>query len=144
LPYKLLRCSSHLSLSLTPLPPSLPPPQKVLKRAAILPAISFCYASVFIKETKDSVILDRARRSQESSGSSSSSSSSTITTARPPPLPTSKEGNLAFPILPVRLLVLNGFLLMYAFSVETVYAMFIKVRGEGGREGGNEEWKRKG
>jgi len=33
---------------------------------------------------------------------------------------------------------------MYAFSVETVYAMFIKVRGEGGREGGNEEWKRKG
>ncbi|KAM3569762.1 hypothetical protein VYU27_008142 [Nannochloropsis oceanica] len=97
----------------------------ILKRAAILPAVSFCYASVFIKETKASVLLDRARRSQGNIGSSTSSTS-TVTTARPTPLSTPMDENVAFPILPVRLLVLNGFLLMYAFSVETVYAMFIK------------------
>lgn len=33
----------------------------------------------------------------------------------------------ALPPAPIRLLVANGFLLMWAFSTETVYAMFIKV-----------------
>ncbi|TFJ86976.1 hypothetical protein NSK_001310 [Nannochloropsis salina CCMP1776] len=90
----------------------------ILKRAAILPALAFSYGLVFIKETKDAVAIDRTFRKKESRAASLASS--------PPSLPKARDAGWSIPSFPVRLLILNGFLLMYAFSVETVYAMFIK------------------
>lgn len=93
--------------------------QQILKRAAFLPALAFLFGLLFIKETKAPAPL---------------SSVSHATTTLDLPSSTAAKGKkkggrgLTLPPLPVRLLVLNGFLLMYAFSVETVYAMFIKVR----------------
>lgn len=82
--------------------------------------------------------IDRTFRKKESRAASLASS--------PPSLPKARDAGWSIPSFPVRLLILNGFLLMYAFSVETVYAMFIKVSGRGeGRGGGEGEgrWKEK-
>lgn len=71
-----------------------------IRVAALLPAVSFVISLLFFKETKKF-------------------SSSPVVSAKAVPVSTA-------PSTAVLLLVLNGFLLMYAFATETIYAMFIK------------------
>ena len=78
-----------------------------IQLSALLPLTGFIVSSMFFKETKNSKDLIRSGRNDKANTAVS------VTTT----LPINKE---------VLFLILNGFMIMYAFGTETIYAMFIK------------------
>ena len=80
-----------------------------IQLSALLPLTGFIVSSMFFKETKNS--KDLTRSSSRSNDKANTAVSVTTT------LPINKE---------VLFLILNGFMIMYAFGTETIYAMFIK------------------
>lgn len=89
-----------------------------IKISALLPLTGFLVAFAFFKETK--VKLDNQSESLESHGTLSISGTNKKTS----PLSSDRKGQILG--LPIMLLVLNGFLIMYAFATETIYAIFLK------------------
>lgn len=81
-----------------------------IQLSALLPLTGFIVSSMFFKETKNSKDLIR---SVSSGRNDKANTAVSVTTT----LPINKE---------VLFLILNGFMIMYAFGTETIYAMFIK------------------
>jgi MFS family permease len=96
-----------LGPALSAILPNVTTKQKLLL-ASFFPLIGFFIQLLFFKETKQGVAHFRKESDKK---------------AVKAPVSVSKKA----PVNPkVLLLLLNGFLLMYAFSIETIYAMFIK------------------
>ena len=104
-----------LGPALSALMPRFSTRQKI-RMSGLLPLTGFLIAFLFFKETKKSVIASKAAFEAPSVGSNSSKK-----------INVAGRANANLPVKSsVMLLVLNGFLLMYAFATETIYAMFMK------------------
>ena len=114
-----------LGPGLSALLPGFSTRQKI-RMSGLLPLSGFIIALLFFKETKKIEPMSTMASSNIIPPSSTATSTSTSTS-------TSKKINVVgksnknLPVeSSVMLLVLNGFLLMYAFATETIYAMFMK------------------
>ena len=85
-----------------------------IRLSGLLPLTGLAIAILFFKETKKNVDNSVPNNPQSTSKISVASSRTPSSTKKPP-----VESA-------VMLLVLNGFLMMYAFATETIYAMFMK------------------
>ena len=103
-----------------------------IRLSALLPLTGLLIAVLFFKETKKSVVDAQALAAQAAAAPTPAQRGSTKTKIT---VATSPRGAPAPPVAApaglavqssVMLLVLNGFLLMYAFATETIYAMFMK------------------
>ncbi len=104
-------CSSAAYV-LTHSPPHQTKQHQILKRAAGLPLLSLAFALVFLKETKG-----------KKDPTTTTTAEATATTLDLPSSSSSSSGGgwaLSLPPLPVRLLVLNGFLLMYGYCHDNI------------------------
>lgn len=99
-----------LGPALSAMLPGLSTRQKI-RLAGLLPLSGLCIAALFFKETKKFAPVGKT-------DSKDDLNSLTKTNA--------VKLNKGFMSIEVMLLVLNGFLLMYAFATESIYAMFIK------------------
>ena len=90
-----------------------------IRLSGLLPLTGLAIAILFFKETKknvdSSVPTNHHSTSKINVASSSSRTPSSSSSTKKPPVESA-----------VMLLVLNGFLMMYAFATETIYAMFMK------------------
>jgi DHA1 family tetracycline resistance protein-like MFS transporter len=99
----------------TLLPTTMNAAQKI-RLAACFPLLGFLIALVFAQDTKDGQFSSARRTVTGQSNADRRQGSSTNT-------PTSAAAPLSWE---VALLVLNGFLNMFAFGTETIYAVFLK------------------
>ena len=102
-----------------------------IKCAALLPLFGFIIALLFFKETRikpDNVLQTTLLPTTSDLNPNLVSSQNTSNSISKRRNNTSNINDLkgAILALPVVLLVLNGFLIMYAFATETIYAMFLK------------------
>jgi MFS transporter, DHA1 family, tetracycline resistance protein len=88
-----------------------------IQLSALLPLIGFIIAFIFFKETKFGL---------DTIDVMSTESSSTPHRRRRSNPNMDKKSSPGVVALPIVLLVMNGFLIMYAFATETIYAMFLK------------------
>lgn len=107
-----------LGPTLSALMPGLSTRQKI-RMSGLLPLTGFVVALLFFKETKKSVVasIDINDIPISSGAALGSSKKINVVGKKEKSLPVESS---------VMLLVLNGFLLMYAFATETIYAMFMK------------------
>ena len=105
-----------LGPALSMLMPGFSTRQKI-RMSGLLPLTGLLIAFLFFKETKKSVIASAVSMDAPSPAVSSTSKKINIAGKSSKSLPVESS---------VMLLVLNGFLLMYAFATETIYAMFMK------------------
>ena len=108
-----------LGPALSALMPGFSTRQKI-RMSGLLPLTGFLIAFLFFKETKKSVIAGKEKgktMDQDSLPNSASMKKINVVRKNAKNIPVESA---------VMLLVLNGFLLMYAFATETIYAMFMK------------------
>jgi MFS transporter, DHA1 family, tetracycline resistance protein len=105
-----------LGPALSMLMPGFSTRQKI-RMSGLLPLTGLLIAFLFFKETKKSVIASAANTGAPSPAVTGTSKRINIAGKSSKSLPVESS---------VMLLVLNGFLLMYAFATETIYAMFMK------------------
>ena len=109
-----------LGPGLSALLPGFSTRQKI-RMSGLLPLTGFVIALLFFKETKK---LEPMSRTTTNIIPPSATSTSTSTSKK---INVVGRSNKSLPVeSSVMLLVLNGFLLMYAFATETIYAMFMK------------------
>ena len=107
-----------LGPALSALMPGFSTRQKI-RMSGLLPLTGFFIAFLFFKETKRTVIAEKANSTAALSVPSTPTNSKKINVVG--------KNEKKMPVeSAVMLLVLNGFLLMYAFATETIYAMFMK------------------
>ena len=100
--------------AISALVPNLDPREKI-RLAACLPVIGLIITLVYFKECKGAnAVPVSAATAVEGSKEASK--------------PTEQKSQLSGVVM---VLILNGFLLMYAFATETIYAMFMKENFEG-------------
>ena len=106
-----------------------------IRLSALLPLTGLLIAVLFFKETKKSVVDAQALAAQAAAAPPPPAAAQRGSTKTKITVATSPRGAPAPPVAApaglavqssVMLLVLNGFLLMYAFATETIYAMFMK------------------
>ena len=107
-----------LGPALSALMPGFSTRQKI-RMSGLLPLTGFIVAFLFFKETKKNITADKINKSSVLPLPSISTNSKKINVV-------GKNVKAAPVESAVMLLVLNGFLLMYAFATETIYAMFMK------------------
>ena len=107
-----------LGPALSALMPGFSTRQKI-RMSGLLPLTGFLIAFIFFKETKRSVIAEEVNWTAALLVPATPTNSKKINVAG--------KNEKRVPVeSAVMLLVLNGFLLMYAFATETIYAMFMK------------------
>lgn len=100
--------------------------RKKIQIASALPLCGFFLSLLFFKETKGYSSASQQQSKVSQSRAPSSISQRNVPTTRIGDSGTSNVARHTQVNSPVTLLVLNGFLIMYAFATETIYAMFIK------------------
>ena len=104
--------------------PAFSPRQKI-RLAGLLPFLGLLISMLFFSETKKSVAFPKVEPNKLSATGTGTTSSS-IWKNKIEIVRTAKAA-VSIPVeKPVKLLVLNGFLLVYAFATESLYAMFMK------------------